>query len=84
MKVEKEEDIMNVAQYTFQSPSSSPVQVGKIVPSSIEQDKPKEAPSAKAIIASTAKSPEQWLKDNAAQTQKVKPTVTTQAIDTYA
>ena len=34
----KEEDIMQVASYTFQSPSSSAVQVGKLDPASVKEE----------------------------------------------
>jgi len=33
---------MNVAQYTFQSPSSSQVQVGRLDPSSVKEEKTQE------------------------------------------
>ena len=36
---------MNVAQYTFQSPSTSQVQVGRLDPSSVKEEKTQPAPT---------------------------------------
>lgn len=53
---------MNVTQYTFQSPSSSQVQVGKLDPSSVEKEKPKETQNnAEPIAASAPKPLEEFL-----------------------
>lgn len=53
---------MNVTQYTFQSPSSSQVQVGKLDPSSVEQEKPKETKKdAEPIAAVAPQSIEEYL-----------------------
>ena len=54
---------MNVAQYTFQSPSSSAVQVGKLDPSSVEQEKPKETKKdTEPLVISAPKPIEEYLK----------------------
>ena len=60
---------MQVAQYTFQSPSTSQVQVGRLDPSSVKAEKTSSLPSAVT---------------NPTQTQVVKPTVSTNSIDVYA
>lgn len=48
---------MNVTQYTFQSPSSSQVQVGKLDPSSVEKEKPKETQNNVEPITTSAPEP---------------------------
>lgn len=45
---------MKVAQYTFQSPSTSPVQVGKLDPSSVKEESASQAPQQNAIQAKSA------------------------------
>jgi hypothetical protein len=74
---------MNVTQYTFQSPYSSPVQVGRPDPSS------KQETSAQPDTSGFVKSINTSLSDaksfQATQTQEVKPTVDTGSnIDIYA
>jgi len=72
---------MQVAQYTYQSPSPSAVQVGKLDPSSVKDESAKssvELPKATNETLSKAQS------FKATQVQEVKPTVTATSIDTYA
>jgi len=71
---------MNVAKYTFQSPSSSPVQVGKLDPSSVKEEQKSTQNQQSAV---TAKTPEEWLENNAQNASSVKPTVTEHGLDIY-
>lgn len=53
---------MNVTQYTFQSPSSSQVQVGRLDPSSVEKEKPQETKKdTESVVASAPQSVEEYL-----------------------
>ena len=61
---------MQVAQYTFQSPSTSQVQVGKLDPSSVKEES-KAAPLEKAESFTPP------------QTQEKQPTLTQNSIDLY-
>ena len=73
---------MQVAQYTFQSPSSTAVQVGKLDPSSVKEN----------VTTQTAlkeqKTPNETLEKaqnfQATQTKEVTPTLTQNSIDLYA
>ena len=70
---------MNVAQYTFQSPSTSQVQVGRIDPSSVKEEKSQSAPANTNAIQNEANS------FAATQVQEVIPTVdTSRLLDVYA
>ena len=70
---------MQVAQYTFQSPSTSQVQVGRLDPSSVKQENSGSTlPSA--VTDKTASKAESFA---ATQTQEVKPTITQNSIDLY-
>ncbi len=68
---------MQVAQYTFQSPSPSQVQVGRLNPSSVKEDQ---------TLSSSATNPAQVEAQSfvATQVQEVKPSVTVKSIDVYA
>ena len=71
---------MQVAQYTFQSPSTSQVQVGKLDASSVEQESSStqsmDVPNKSLSDASTFK---------ASQTSEVTPTVSSEhLLDIYA
>ncbi|MBL1244796.1 MAG: hypothetical protein COA39_010475 [Sulfurimonas sp.] len=68
---------MKVAQYTFQSPSPSQVQVGKLDPSSLKEDQK---------LSSSVTNPTQVEAQSFAanQVQEVKPKVTVKSIDVYA
>jgi len=70
---------MQVAQYTFQSPSTSQVQVGRLDPSSVKTATTSSLPSA--VTNPTQTKAESF---SATQTQVVKPTVNTNSIDVYA
>jgi len=70
---------MQVAQYTFQSPSTSQVQVGRLDPSSVKTEKTSSLPSA--VTNPTQTKAESF---SATQTQVIKPTVSTNSIDVYA
>ncbi|WP_455757187.1 hypothetical protein [Sulfurimonas sp.] len=74
---------MTVTRYLFQSPYSSQVQIGTPDPSSKEEETSKSKSSFGS--AATAKTPEQWLQNDAITVQKVEPTVeTNKLLDTYA
>lgn len=66
---------MQVAKYIFQSPSTSPVQVGRLDPSSVKDD----SSSAPKIDAVQAKTPEEWLKSDAKPAVKVSPKIVSDA-----
>jgi hypothetical protein len=68
---------MQVAQYTFQSPSSSPVQVGKIDPSSLKA----ESSQSNTPPNETAQKAADFAKT---EVSEVKPTASQYALDTYA
>jgi len=70
---------MQVAQYTFQSPSTSAVQVGKLDPSSVEQEAKKNSAPVKPAIS---KNVGEILKADTI-TSTNKPTVTTKNLDVY-
>ena len=72
---------MQVAQYLFQSPSTSAVQVGRLDPSSVKEASSQSSASLpKAAINETASKAESFAQT---QTQEVKPTVTANSIDLY-
>ena len=70
---------MQVAQYTFQSPSTSPVQVGRLDPSSLKKEETTSS-LPKEVVNQTASKAESFA---ATQTQEVTPTVTQNSIDIY-
>ena len=73
---------MQVAQYTFQSPYPSPVQVGRLDPNSLKESSANPNQSNPAALTNEteqkAKSLEFSLK------QEVKPTVSNNKLDLYA
>lgn len=76
-----EEDVMQVAKYTFQSPSTSQVQVGRLDPSSVKEEKS----SSQAELPSSALNKTAAEAQSFAQTQvkEVKPTLSENSIDLY-
>ena len=71
---------MNVARYLFQSPSSSQVQIGRLDPTSKEEDSTSSSQSAVQ-----SKTPEQWLEKGPSTVQNISPTVESkQLLDIYA
>ena len=70
---------MQVAQYTYQSPSSSAVQVGKLDPSSVKEEKSSSLPTT-----ATNETENRAQSFEKTQVQEVKPTVTATSIDVYA
>jgi len=74
---------MNVAQYTFQSPYSSQVQVGRLDPSSKQETST--ASSDSGLIKSTNTTLKNAQSFQATQTQEVTPTVdSSRLLDVYA
>jgi len=75
------EDAMKVAQYTFQSPYSSPVQVGRLDPNSVKDDSSKNS-------AQTFNAPNETLQKaqsfEATQRKDVQATVAQNRLDIYA
>jgi len=72
---------MQVAQYLFQSPSTSSVQVGKLDPNSVKDASSKSSESLpKAVLDETETKAQNFEQ---AQKQVVKPTVTAKEIDLY-
>ena len=74
---------MNVSSYIFQSPYSSPVQVGKPDPNATQEQSTQKDTSAE-VITTTNESANNAKSFQATQTQEVKPTVETNTLDTYA
>ena len=72
---------MQVAQYTYQSPSTSAVQVGKLDPSSVKEENSK---TSSELPASTNPTLAKAQEFQATQVNEVKPTITQNSIDVYA
>jgi hypothetical protein len=70
---------MQVAQYTFQSPSTSQVQVGRLDPSSVNKSSNNNS-LPKSVLNQTATKAESFAKT---QTQAVKPTVEGSTLNLY-
>ena len=75
------EDVMQVAQYTYQSPSTSAVQVGKLDPSSVKDESSK---TSSELPKSTNTSLAAAQSFQATQIKEVTPTVDSSSIDLYA
>ena len=72
---------MQVAQYLFQSPSTSAVQVGRLDPSSVREGNSQSSSSLpKAALNETASKAQSFAQT---QKQEVKPSVTANSIDLY-
>jgi len=75
------EDVMKVAQYTFQSPYSSPVQVGRLDPNSVKDDSSKNS-------TQTFNAPNETLQKaqsfESTQKKDVQTSVTQNRLDIYA
>jgi len=73
---------MQIAQYTFQSPYPSPIQVGRLDPNSLKDNTANSSQSNPAALINEteqkAKNLESSLK------QEVKPTVSNNKVDIYA
>ena len=76
----KKEDVMQVAQYLFQSPSPNPVQVGRLDPSSLKKEQSSSESLPKEALNTTASKAESFA---ATQVKEVKPTVAENSIDLY-
>ena len=74
----KEEDVMQVAQYLFQSPYTSPVQVGRLDPSS-SQDQGTSDANTQPIVSSKT----QPKAKEVVQTQEVQVSVDTSTESTH-
>ena len=77
---------MNVAQYTFQSPYSSPLQVGRLDPSSVKEEAEDtssvNSSQSAPVVNETLGSAQSF---EATQTSEVEPTVeSNQLLDVYA
>jgi hypothetical protein len=72
---------MQVAQYTYQSPSPSAIQVGKLDPSSVKDESTKSSAELPKATNETLNKAQSF---QATQVQEVKPTVSATSIDTYA
>ena len=70
---------MQVAKYTFQSPSTSQVQVGRLDPSSVKEENKNSSLNKEVVNQSS----NQAASFAAKQTQEVKPTLTQNSIDLY-
>lgn len=73
---------MQVAQYTYQSPSSSSVQVGKLDPSSVQSESNSQSSSLpNAALNETATKAQSFA---ATQKSEVTPSLSKNSIDLYA
>ena len=72
---------MQVAQYIFQSPSSTPVQVGRLDPNSLKEDTSQSDSLPKAVENQTAVKAESFAQR---EVSEVKPTVGKHTLDVYA
>jgi len=70
---------MQVAKYLFQSPSTTPVQVGRLDPSSLKEERSSSLP--KSAVNEVATKAESFA---STQTKEVKPVITANSIDVYA
>jgi len=73
---------MQVAQYTFQSPSTSQVQIGRLDPSSRQEEDTSSKTSQQSI--SPAKTAGEIMTGNSIEVSAVTPTVNTRLLDIYA
>lgn len=73
---------MNVAQYTFQSPYSSPVQTGRLDPSSVKEETSSSVASQSAPVVDKVVSEAKSFE--ATQVSEVIPTVDVPLLDVYA
>lgn len=71
---------MEVAQYTYQSPYTSPVQFGRANPSSQKEQNS----AAEQLPNTTNETVAKAQQFEASQTQEVKPSVVTNTLDLYA
>jgi len=69
---------MTVNRYLFQSPYSNQVQVGRPDPTVKQEETQSSSPSQ--MTATQAKTPEQWLQNDALEVQTVEPTITSDAL----
>jgi len=75
---------MNVAQYTFQSPYSSPVQVGRLDPNSLKDSSLSQGDTS-SLLGSTNQTLNEAKVFESSQKSEVKPTVpTVNSLDLYA
>jgi len=74
---------MNVASYTYQSPSPSAVQVGRLDPSSVKEEPKKESESSS--LDTTTQVQKEAQSFEATQTNEVAPSVASKhLLDVYA
>jgi len=75
---------MNVAQYTFQSPYSSPVQVGRLDPNSVKNSSSGQSDTSSLLQSSNQTLQEAKTVENSLRSD-VKPVVpSARRLDTYA
>ena len=75
---------MNVAQYTFQSPYPSPIQVGRLDPSSLKESSPSSQDTS-SLLRSTNQTLNEAKTFEASRESEVKPTVSNvNSLDLYA
>ena len=75
------EDVMQVAKYLYQSPSSSPIQVGRLDPNSKKEEESSKANSLpQNVVNETAAKAQDF---QSSMVQEVKPTVDQNRLDIY-
>ncbi len=72
---------MQVAKYLYQSPSPSPVQVGRLDPSSKKEDASTASSLPQSVVNQEASKAESF---ESSMVQEVKPTVSQNKLDVYA
>jgi hypothetical protein len=73
---------VNTVSYIFQSPYSSPVQVGRLDPNTKHEEVTKSSKGQESPVV--AKTIGEILQNDTQNPQKVKPTIDANALDTYA
>jgi len=76
------EDDMQIAKYTFQSPYPSPVQVGRLDPSSLKENSANTNQSDPAALTNETEQKAKNLQSSLKE--EVKPTLSNNQLDIYA
>ena len=74
---------MQVAQYTYQSPSTSAIQLGKLDPSSVEKNSSTTTSELPKSTNETLSKAENFQATQVSETQETSPTLNADTIDIY-
>lgn len=75
---------MQVTQYTYQSPSTSAVQLGKLDQTSVEKESSTTTSELPKSTNETLSKAQNTQASQVSNTQEINPTITATKIDTYA